>query len=157
MPASTAAGSTLQLTNNGLAGTVIPLQFYALAPAFFQVGASGFATATHTDGTLIGPVGLFTSSTTPARAGEIITIYGNGFGATNPAQPDGNLVSAPLTLITPPTITIAGAPAQVVYAGLTAPGLYQFNVVVPQVDPGNVSTIAQIGSVVTPATMIAIQ
>jgi uncharacterized protein (TIGR03118 family) len=157
MPASTAAGSTLQLTNNGLAGIVIPLQFYSLAPAFFQVGASGFAAAIHADGTLIGPLGLFTSSTRPARVGEIITIYGNGFGVTNPSQPDGNLVNVPLTLITPPTITIAGTPAQVVYAGLTAPGLYQFNVVVPQVDAGNVSTIAQIGSVVTPATMIAIQ
>jgi uncharacterized protein (TIGR03118 family) len=157
MPASTAAGSSLQLTNNGLAGSAIPLQFSALAPAFFQIGASGFVTATHADGTLIGPAGFFTTSTKPARVGEVITIYGNGFGVTNPSQPDGNLVNAPLVLITPPTVTIGGAPAQVAYAGLIAPGLYQFNVVVPEVDPGNASMMGQIGSLVTPSAMIAIQ
>jgi uncharacterized protein (TIGR03118 family) len=157
MPASTSTGSTLQLTNNGLSSGATPLQFYALAPAFFQVGASGFAAATHSDGTLIGPLGVFTPSTKPARVGEVITIYGNGFGATSPAQPDGSLVSAPLPLINAPVVMIGGVPAQVAYAGLVAPGLYQLNVVVPQVDPGNVAMTAQVGAVTTPSTMIAIQ
>ena len=156
MPSATAPGNLI-LTNNGLAGAPIPIQFSQLSPAFFQVGSSGFAAATHSDGTLIGPLGLFTSSTKPAHVGEIVTIYGNGFGVTNPVQPDGSLVAAPLVLVTPPSVMIGGNPAQVVYAGLVAPGLYQFNVVVPQVDSGNVALTAQLGSISSPATMIAIQ
>jgi uncharacterized protein (TIGR03118 family) len=156
MPAATAPG-TMQTTNNGLTGASVAVQYYQLTPAFFQVGASGFATATHADGTLIGPLGQFTASTRPARVGEIIVLYGNGFGATSPPQPEGSLVTAPLPLVTPPAILIGGAPAQVIYAGLTGTGLYQFNIVVPQVDPGNVDLTAQIGSVTTPPTMLAIQ
>jgi uncharacterized protein (TIGR03437 family) len=153
MPAATAPGS-LVMTNNGLSGAPVPIQFSQLSPAFFQVGASGFAAATHSDGTLIGQLGQFTNSTRPARVGEIITIYGNGFGIT---QPDGNVPTTPIALVTPPSITFGTTQAQVVYAGLVGPGLYQFNVVVPQVDGGNMSLVAQLGSATSPVVMIAIQ
>jgi uncharacterized protein (TIGR03437 family) len=156
LPVSTGPGF-LQTTVGIVQGAPVPLQFAAVSPAFFQIGTTGFAAATHTDGTLIGTPGLFTSTTRAARVGEVVTFYGNGFGATNPAIPDGVLISMPLSLVTPPTVLIGGAVAQVVYAGLVGPGLYQFNVLVPQVDSGNVTVTAQIGGVTSPATMIAIQ
>jgi uncharacterized protein (TIGR03118 family) len=155
-PAAAAPGN-LQIVNNGLSGAATPVQFLQLSPAFFVLGSSGYAAATHNNGSLIAPNGTFPGST-PATAGEIITIYGNGFGATNPTLPDGALISSPLSLITQPTITIGGMSAQVVFGGVVAAGLYQFNVVVPAVGTGSViPLVAQVGSATAPTVNIAIQ
>ena len=156
MPASTSPG-TLQTVNNGLTGTATPLQFSQLAPAFFQFGTSGLVAATHADGTFIGPTGMFSASTKPARVGELVVLYGNGFGVTNPTQPDGAAITTALPLLNTPTVLIGGSPAQVIYAGLTATGLYQLNVVIPQVDSGAAPLTAQVGAVTTPVTTITIQ
>jgi uncharacterized protein (TIGR03437 family) len=157
LPTSAAPGQ-LQTVNNGLNSAPTASQFIPLSPAFFQLGSSNYVAATHADGSLIGPDGMFSSTTKPARAGEVITLYGNGFGATTPAGPDGMLITSPLPLVTPPVITFGGVQAQVVFAGVTAPGLYQFNVVVPQAASGNnVTLMAQIGPLTTPAVQITIQ
>jgi uncharacterized protein (TIGR03118 family) len=156
LPTFTGPG-VLQMTAGGLAGTPVTLQFSQLSPALFQIGTSGYVSATHSDGSLIGPSGLFTSTTKPARVGEVVTIYGNGFGVTNPPAQDGVLVPQPLSLATPPSIFFGGTPAQVVYAGLVGPGLYQFNVVVPQVDSGDLAVTAQVGSVTTPSALLTVQ
>jgi uncharacterized protein (TIGR03437 family) len=67
--------------------------------------------------------------------GETIALFGNGFGPTMPAAPNGQLLSSPLPLIQPVQVTIGEQPAPVTFAGLVGPGLYQVNVVVPTVDP----------------------
>jgi hypothetical protein len=54
-----------------------------------------------------------------------------GLGATNPAVPNGQTFPAPLPLSVTPTVTIGGLNAQVAFAGLISPGLYQVNVVIP--------------------------
>jgi uncharacterized protein (TIGR03437 family) len=66
--------------------------------------------------------------------GQYCTIWGNGFGATNPAQVDGAPASAsplPWTVNTC-TFTIGGVPARVTYCG-AAPGevIDQLNFVYP--------------------------
>ena len=68
---------------------------------------------------------------TPATGGETIVIYGTGFGPTSPAAPNGQQLTAPLTLPVPPTIVIDGVVAKVSYAGMIEAGVYQFNVVIP--------------------------
>jgi uncharacterized protein (TIGR03437 family) len=75
-----------------------------------------------------------------AKAGDTILLYGSGFGRTvtvlNPymsssvAYPlahTGSDITLPTT-----TVTIGGQNAQVTFAGLVSPGVYQLNVVVPQ-------------------------
>ncbi len=101
----------------------------------------------------IGPPGIITgATTTPAQPGEIVVLYGNGFGETNPAIPNGLFLTMPLQLAVTPTVTIGGEPAEVKFAGLTAPGLYQFNVVVPTGLPaGDADVIIQIAGVATQA------
>jgi uncharacterized protein (TIGR03118 family) len=153
----TASSGQLQVVNNGSAGALAASQFFSLSPAFFQFGASGFVAATHADGTYVGPPGMFSSSTSSARPGEVISLWANGFGATNPPTPNGVLITAPLPLLTPPLVFIGGTAASVVFAGVSAPGLYQINVVVPQLDSGFLPLTAQIGSVMVPATMISVQ
>jgi uncharacterized protein (TIGR03437 family) len=58
-------------------------------------------------------------------------LYGAGFGPASSAIPNGQVVASPITLPAEPLIIIDGTVAKVTYAGLTATGLYQFNVVVP--------------------------
>ncbi len=68
--------------------------------------------------------------TTPAQPGETIVLYANGFGSTSTAVVSGSETQSG-TLSPMPVITIGGVPASVTFAGLVAPGEFQFNVVVP--------------------------
>lgn len=73
----------------GYAGTVVKQK---LSPGFFtyQSGTTTYVAAVHLDGTLAGPAG---PSSRPAVPGEVIEVYGTGFGPTNPASPASQLVS----------------------------------------------------------------
>ncbi len=127
----------IQTTNNGLTSATLSSTMQATAPSLFIIGTSPGTTnqavaATHADNSLIGPPSLITGvTTTSAKAGETIVLYGNGFGPTTPAVPLGQTITTALPLSAAPVVTIGGLPATVAFAGLVAPGLYQLNVVVP--------------------------
>ena len=114
-----------------------------LAPGFFQFPGN-YAAATHADGTYVAGPAL-------AKPGETIVLYGTGFGPTQPAFSTTAPVVTPLPL-TPPTglaIRIAGVDASIAYAGLISPGVYQFNVVVPQIHDGEAPVIAEMRGLLT--------
>jgi uncharacterized protein (TIGR03437 family) len=115
------------------AGTVLKQK---LSPAFFTYpsGTTSYVAAVHLDGTLVGPAG---PSSRPAVPGEVIEIYGTGFGPTNPASPTSKLVGQAASLSLPATVTIGGVNAQVQWAGLVSSGLYQLNVKIPKVGSGD--------------------
>jgi uncharacterized protein (TIGR03118 family) len=146
------------VTNNGLASAAAAVTIASTAPAFFTLGAADATTgnsyiaAEHSSGAVAGPPSLVTGVTsTPFNAGETMVLFGTGFGATNPAAPDGMLPVAALPLTLLPTITVGGLPATASFGGLTGPGLYQFNVVLPKG-----TTIGGAGAVVeVPVTMSA--
>ncbi len=76
----------------------------------------------------------------PAKPGESITFFGNGFGPVTPAPPQGQIVQQTNQLTMPLQVFFGSAPATVQYAGL-APGflgLYQFNVIVPNIPDSDV-------------------
>ena len=103
-------------------------------PALFEFDPEGrrYAAAVHADGTFLGKPGLFAGLTTrPAKAGDVVLLFGTGFGATNPPTPTGLLVSQPAPLAIPVVVRIGGIDAEVLFAGITGSGLFQFNVVVP--------------------------
>jgi len=58
----------------------------------------------------------------PARPGEVILLYGTGFGSTNPPLPSAQLVTMPAVLANSVQVTIGGLPAHVAYAGLVEAG-----------------------------------
>ena len=74
---------------------------------------------------------------TPARPGETITLFGTGFGVTEPVYQAGEIPAAAARLRDPVSFTIGGvtlAAGDVTYAGLSpqsVSALYQFNVRVP--------------------------
>jgi len=127
VPSTTPIGpAQIQTTNNGLTSGTVAVNVDPLAPAFFTLGTNAtsgnvYIAAEHSDGTLIGPPATIKSAT-PAEPGETIVLFATGFGPT-PASSGALAVT--------PAIVIDGIDADVTFAGLVEPGLYQFNVVVP--------------------------
>ncbi|HLY17946.1 MAG TPA: IPT/TIG domain-containing protein [Bryobacteraceae bacterium] len=108
-----------------------------IAPAAFIVGGKQYVAALFPDyATFAIPTGAIAHVTSrPAKPGDILIIYGIGFGDVAPSIPAGQLVQAQNTLTAPFDIYFGNVKAAWAYAGL-APGytgLYQFNVTVPAV------------------------
>jgi uncharacterized protein (TIGR03437 family) len=135
MPAGATMGQvTVQVTTpqgQSYPGTVM---LQRLAPELFTWAPDSvtYAAAEHANGALIGP-----SPLQPAAAGEVIELYGTGFGPTTPQIPGSQLVFPPAILAAPVSVTIGGMAAQVQWAGLIGPGLYQVNVEVPSLAAGD--------------------
>jgi uncharacterized protein (TIGR03437 family) len=90
------------------------------------------------------------ATTTPAQPGETILLYGTGFGPTNPPIPTAQVVTAAEPLANNVAISIGGVAATWTFAGMVSPGLYQFNVTVPENLPnGDAAVLATIGGVAT--------
>lgn len=88
------------------------------------------------------------------KPGDRLVIYGVGFGATSPALPAGTLVGV-ANSVPGVQITIGNAPATIEYAGLapSAVGLYQFNIIVPNVQAGDNLISMNVGGVQTQANV----
>ena len=98
-----------------------------LSPALFSYGTQQYASATHLDGSVIGVI----PGTRPAQNGEIITLWGTGFGQTTPAVSDVNSVFAPQVLANSVAAYVGGQSVQVLWAGMVGTGLDQFNIQLP--------------------------
>jgi uncharacterized protein (TIGR03437 family) len=146
------------VTNNGVASASFTAQAQALSPSFFVFNGGPYVAATHAIGTLLGPASLYPGLTTPAKPGETIVLYANGFGQTSTPVISGSIVQSG-TLSTLPVIKIGGTTATVQFAGLVSPGEFQFNVVVPGGTPdGDQPVTANYDGQTTQAgTLIAIQ
>jgi uncharacterized protein (TIGR03437 family) len=120
--------------------TVNPVEPGLLATADFRVNGTQYAVALNPDGTYALPAGAIDRlASHPAAAGDTLVFYGVGFGPVTPAIPAGQLVGQPNILATPFQMFIDGMAATAAYSGL-APnytGLYQFNIVVPNVSSGS--------------------
>jgi uncharacterized protein (TIGR03437 family) len=94
-------------------------------------------------------------TTRPARTGEVITLYGIGFGPVSPATSAGVIATQPNSVANQVSIQIGNVPATVQYAGL-APGfvgLYQFNVQVPSLGAGDWPVSVQVNGNALPQTL----
>jgi uncharacterized protein (TIGR03437 family) len=135
----------------------------AFAPAFFTFGQSSSIAA------------QFVNSATPvadptlvpgaqmAKPGDIVTLYGTGFGETTPSVGAGQLATVVSPLTTPVSVTIGGTQLgtqDVFYAGLSPgsiSGLYQLDVRVPTTAPnGNLPVIATIGGFSSPTVTLPV-
>ena len=113
--------TTVQGTSNPVTTTEMPL-----STALFTYAVQGktYAVAVRPDGTLLGP-------STPAKPGDVIVLFGTGFGPTMPLSPAGT-IDPPAPLASLVRVTLDGFQGTVQSATLISPGLYQLNVVVPQ-------------------------
>jgi uncharacterized protein (TIGR03437 family) len=148
----------VQVTNNGTASATFPAQAQAQAPSFFVFNGGPYVAATHANGSLLGPASLYPGSTTPAKPGETVVLYADGFGPTSTPVVSGSLLQSG-SLSPLPVIKIGGATATVQFAGLVSPGEFQFNVVVPSTtsDGDNTLTATYNGFTTQPGVLITIQ
>ena len=139
----------VQVTVAGVASNAVTVQKSLFAPAFLTFDGTHVA-ALHADYSPIGAPNLLSGTvTTPAKPGEIILLYGVGFGPATPPQPSGQLVATAAPLANTVQVTIGGQTALVAFAGLTGSGLYQFNVTVPNLPNGDAAVVATIGGIAT--------
>jgi uncharacterized protein (TIGR03437 family) len=112
------------------------------APGFFSYAAAetSMAAALHANGTLVGDPKLTEGSRT-ALPGETIVLFGTGF---EPAR-SGEILTTPQILKSTVEEYVGGQRTEVVYAGLTAAGLFQLNIVVPDVAEGLAEVIVVVG------------
>jgi uncharacterized protein (TIGR03437 family) len=128
------------VTNNVSVSAAFSTQIATYSPAFFTFSPPndryiaavlpfGF------DGTAsyLAPIGALgtAASSRPATAGDIVELYGTGFGPVNPVPPGGQEFVGAYPTVAPVTVTIGGLDAAVDWSGLSSVGLYQLNVIVP--------------------------
>jgi len=130
----------------------------AIAPAFLLFNAAGYAAATHADGSLLGPTSLYPGFSTPAAPNETIIVYGVGFGLPGTTLVNGSSQQSG-ALATNPACQIGGSNAAVSFAGLTSPGLYQVNLIVPPAANNGDNTLSCIynGSTTPSGALITVQ
>jgi uncharacterized protein (TIGR03437 family) len=132
-------------------GTVTLAEY---SPGWFTFGGRSIA-ATTADGRIVADPAVVPGGVA-ARRGDVVTLYGTGFGFTEPVYQAGEIPERAARLRDPVTITVGGtvlAASDILYAGL-APGLisglYQFNIRIPMgVSPGLAPVVATMGGVST--------
>jgi uncharacterized protein (TIGR03437 family) len=131
-----------------------------LAPSSFVVNGKQYVAAilpsTESGQTFFAaPAGAIPGiATRPAVAGEVITLYGIGFGAVSPAVTAGTIPTQGSSLNDSLAILFGQASGKILYAGM-APGLvglYQFNVEVPPTAPGDSILNVQVGGSILKGT-----
>jgi uncharacterized protein (TIGR03437 family) len=149
----------ITVTSGGVTSAPVWIPIQAAAPGFFQFSGVSYVAATHAAESLLGPATLYPGASTPAKPGEVVSIYGSGFGQTTPALVNGALAQSGTLPAPLPVFTVSGIPAEVQFAGVVAAGLYQFNVVIPSSAPDGDDTIkaTYAGSTTQPGALISIQ
>jgi uncharacterized protein (TIGR03437 family) len=142
--------------------TANPLQPGLLAPPALLSNGWQYTAAVLPDGQLALPAELIPGvASRPAKPGEVLVIYGIGFGPVTPDAPAGTIAGSANSLATPVQMTLGGAPVSIVYAGLGPGlvGLYQFNVVVPNVADGDTVplTFSQNGTAAPKTLYVAVR
>ena len=148
---------TVVASVNGVASYPFVAPTQALSPSFFQFFNGPYVIATHLDGTLVGPPSLYPGLSSPAKPGEEVVVYANGFGPTSSPVVAGSVTQSG-NLSPMPVVTVGGTQAKVLFAGLVFPGEFQFNVIIPAGTPSgdNAVTATYQGMNATPAGMITV-
>jgi uncharacterized protein (TIGR03437 family) len=139
LPSSAAAGiaDVDLITPTGVMSSTLEID--ALATGLFCYSVKGvlypaLVNATESGIVYVAAVGALPGyASRPAAAGDIIELYATECGPTNPAAPDGVVLSAayPAANLSAFQVTIAGRTASVLFGGLVSPGLWQLNVQIP--------------------------
>ena len=167
VPSLPAGSSTILVTTNcdtpqAQSSNAVPVTVQATAPEFFYFlqntsGHNPIAAINAVTGAFVGASGLLSGVTfAPARPGDVLMLFGTGFGATNPAFDTGVLPSEAAQVTAPVSISLGGVtldPSDILYVGVSQnAGLYQVNLRVPDgATNGDQSLVITVGGVSSPA------
>lgn len=102
---------------------------------------------------IIGPKGApLGFPTVPAKAGDVLELFGVGFGPTNPSFPAGQVIPSGQSgkAVNPVQLIINGSTVTPSFAGIVEAGLFQINLTLPSgLGTGDVPILATVGGVQT--------
>ena len=153
----TAGPVPVQVINaNGSSSNTVTATKQLVAPAFFAYSQQDGKYVIAQDSvtySLLGPAGLLGAGATtrPSSPGEVIVLYATGLGDTSPPYPDGQIIQTPAPLLSLPKVIIGGVTATVEFAGIVGAGLYQLNIVVPQLPSGDASVMLGLSGAQSPS------
>jgi len=152
VPSIALGTASIQVNNNGASSSSSTVGVGQYDPAFFLFSGSTQVVATRLDYSLAAKNGTIAGLTTiPAKPGDVLVLWGMGFGATSPATLPGVVTPSDKTYstTTPVTVTINNVPATVYGAALASgyAGLFQVAIQVPtSLANGDWPIVATVGS-----------
>jgi uncharacterized protein (TIGR03437 family) len=157
LPSNLTPGTVqVQVRNPAGISSQMPITVQANAPQLFTADGK-YVLAAHLNGSFVGKGGI----SPPAAPGETVILFGTGLGSTNPALIPGQIPAQPASLTGTQQVTIGGAAATVVSAGIVpgSAGLYQLNVQVPATaaDGDQPVVCSNGGGVTSVTTLITVQ
>ncbi|HWB86099.1 MAG TPA: IPT/TIG domain-containing protein [Bryobacteraceae bacterium] len=153
---------SVTVTNAGGTSAVQTVTVSQYAPAFF-LWPNNQVVATRQDYTYAVKNGTFSGVTTvAAKPGDVLILWGTGFGPSNPPAPSGVAVPTdqPYSAATMPQVTINSVSAMVFGAALApgSAGLYQVAILVPNnLADGDWPLQATIGGVTSPIAVLSVK
>jgi uncharacterized protein (TIGR03437 family) len=150
-PDDSATGNVaVALTNSAGTSNSVQVNLQRFLPGLSVVG--GYVRAIrYPDGAIVNGTGAAETGATTIAAvsgGTVISLFGTGFGPTSSNVAVGQIFSGAYQTSNPVTVAIGGQTAQVLWAGLIGPGLYQINVTVPSsLADGEYAVVATVNSV----------
>ena len=134
-PSNISGTMTVQVVRLGLPSNTLTAPVAQIQPSlyFYQAGSKSYAAALFPDYSIMGDPAVV-PGTHKAKPGDIVQLYASGLA---PSQ-SGSAVTSPVP-ITGVGVTIGTTGAQVLFAGLVAPGQFQVNITVPQLPAGEYS------------------
>jgi uncharacterized protein (TIGR03437 family) len=138
------------LTYQGTVSNTIVLPVKASNPAIFTL--SGLGTG---DAAIVRLDGSIVSAASPAAVGDVLELYGEGYGVPTPATtlPDGEIITTTFPIPADPTtlLLIDGQAVPTLYfGGAIVNGALQVNFKVPQLAPGSHQIQLQVGTRTSP-------
>jgi uncharacterized protein (TIGR03437 family) len=143
----------VEVTVNGVKREGKTARLQRLSPGFF-LWAGKYVVATDLNYDWRVKAGTFPgANTTPAKPGEVLVLWGTGFGPTSPAIPGGQVVDVANSLTEAVRVTIGGLATEYLGGALSpgAAGLYQIAVRVPAEAPdGDLPIMVDVGGIRSP-------
>jgi uncharacterized protein (TIGR03437 family) len=150
--------ATVTVTNGNAVSTAAPVTIGEFSPAIFAIGTMG--AIQNVDGSLAQPAGSIPGRTThPAAIGDVVIIYATGLGPVTTSPAEGDTPSQTTDTLHKPFVGIGGVGSVIQFCGLSPQfvGVYQLNVVVPSVAPGNaVEVQLALGGISSPKLTMAV-
>ncbi|MEP6715482.1 MAG: peptidylprolyl isomerase, partial [Terriglobia bacterium] len=151
-PYSIAGASSVNLSvvYQGVTSSTFYFPVIPANPAIFTLNSSGKG-----DGVIFYPNEVIVNAANPASPGDILVLYGEGYGALTSPIADGTIIGATLPVpVGKVQLLVDNQPIDTSYAG-GAPGVVngvlQVNFKVPALNPGSHSIQIQVGDRVSPA------
>ena len=142
-PATATGTATIVVTNANGSSAPVMADVQTYLPGFFLMDGR-YVAAVHGDGSVV-------NAASPARPGETISLFGTGFGPTNPDVPAGEVFAGAAPLTAAVSVRVGTTEASVPFSGLTGAGLYQVNIVVPNLADGDHDVVARVAGARTQA------